>query len=270
MPRLPMIMIPLLMFYGCSHSMAPVGHYQDTQVTADGNISDWTLPLKFTNDDYTMQYAVTNDKKNIYVCVYTKDDATQQRILKAGMTLYFDPRGEKNKEKSLVFPIRKVTATGNGHNNGDPIRNTDPVIEKNQYLLESNYYNTTGFSHIENGQFGINDSSSNIRLGIQLNRDSSLVYEAMVPVKDIFGSDLTTTTAGKNFSVGIAIGVVRSAQTNRNASGYRPSYGGGGMHGMHMGGMGGGGGQRGYHPANNTPPADQEIWYSFRPALKKS
>ncbi len=53
----------ILFLFGCSHNLAPVGHYQSDPVTIDGNISDWVLPLRFSNAEYTMHYSVTNDAK---------------------------------------------------------------------------------------------------------------------------------------------------------------------------------------------------------------
>jgi hypothetical protein len=261
-----MVMMGILFACACSHPLAPVGHYQDTAVIADGNMNDWTLPLRFSNPEYSMQYSVTNDRKNIYICVFTKDDHTQMRMLKAGMTVYFDPKGEKNKEKYLVFPVKKPSSQPD-YRNGDPIRNTDEKMEKNQLLLESDYYNVSGFSNVENGQFGIADKKSNIQVAIKINNDSSLVYEAIVPVKDLFGTDLTQGLSSKNFSVGIVIGNIATHQANRNGGNSRPSYGGG-MRGMHMGGMGGG--QRNYSSGNTTTPKEEENWYQFRLAYKNA
>src|ERR1700733_4802075 len=83
--------------FGCSPKLAPPDHYQDSPIIVDGNISDWGFPLRFSNPEYNMEYEVSNDKKNVYVCVYSKDISIQRRILKSGMIIYFDPKGEKNK-----------------------------------------------------------------------------------------------------------------------------------------------------------------------------
>src|ERR1017187_8575284 len=89
-----------LIYSGCSKKLMPEGHFQDTPVLIDGKINDWGLPLRFSNPEYSMQYAVTNDNRNIYVCVYTKDASFHRRILKAGMSISFDPKGEKEKNMS--------------------------------------------------------------------------------------------------------------------------------------------------------------------------
>ncbi len=64
--------ISLVFYSSCSHDVAPVGHYQDTPVAADGNMDDWNLPLRFSNPEHTFQYSVTNDKKIFTSAFYQK------------------------------------------------------------------------------------------------------------------------------------------------------------------------------------------------------
>ncbi|MDR3715728.1 MAG: hypothetical protein P4L51_23190 [Puia sp.] len=140
---LPLLASVVVLQSSCSHKLAPEGNYQSSPVVADGRLNDWKLPLRFTNADYTVNYAVTNDDKNLYICVVSKDPVTVQRILKAGMNIYLDPKGAKNKEISIAFPIRKAAdpvryrsrygdpgngnGYGNGYGNGGNPNSTDSV-----------------------------------------------------------------------------------------------------------------------------------------------
>ncbi len=253
-----------VLYSSCSHKLMPEGHFQDTPVIVDGRINDWGLPLRFSNPEYSMQYAVTHDNKNFYVCIYSKYESMQMRILKAGMTIYFDPKGKKDKKMSLVFPIKKPVDPAENRN-GNPIRSGDLKSEIDELLLQSDYYNTTGFLNIGSGQFGINDKKNNIQVAIRFNEDSSLVYEAAVPISYVLGADLKPGYVPANFSVGVAINQL-PARNNNN--GYRPrsSYGGG-MRGMRMGGGGGGG--RNYGSGNNPNSKPEENWYQFSLGYKK-
>jgi len=246
--------------FSCSSRLAPPGHYQDSPIIVDGNISDWGFPLRFSNPEYNMQYEVSNDKKNLYVCVYSRDISVQKRILKSGMIIYFDPKGEKNKNISLVFPVKKP-ADPSAQRNNEPIRYSEYMTEMNQLLHQSDYYNTTGMMNMENGQYAIDSKINNIQVAIKLNGDSSLVYEAAVPISYLLGTDLKSGYKPGNFSVGIVVN--HSAQNG--STGYRPhnSYGGGGMR-MH--GMGGG---RNYGSANHTEAKPEENWDTFQLVLKK-
>ncbi len=55
------------------------GIYQSEAISIDGNMNDWILPLRFSNPDYTMHYSVTNDDKNIYICLYLKKSGIYQK-----------------------------------------------------------------------------------------------------------------------------------------------------------------------------------------------
>jgi hypothetical protein len=273
---------------GCAHQLAPQGHYQATPVVADGIPDDWSLPLRFSNASYTFQYNVTNDKKNIYVCVLSRDETTMLRMLRAGMTIYFDPKGDKSKDISLHYPLRKqpdpanfrnrngepLTNTGNPINNtgnpaansGAPLTNTSNNIWKEELLGQSDYFGTTGFAGIENGQFGVNDSlnKSPIRVAMKLNRqDSMLVYEAIIPIRNILNNDLSGRSPKKAFSVGVVLNAFAVVPGNNDAP--PRSYGGGRGLGLGVRGMGGGGGGGRRYASDRTPPVKEDVsWYQFR------
>jgi len=269
----------VISFYvsGCTHKLAPQGHYQDTPVVADGNTNDWSVPLRFSNEKYTFQYNITNDSKFIYICILSTDDATQLRILKNGMTIYFDPKGKKNKDISIAFPLLK-TDDENSYNrkrnrNGNPIKPSDETVLINKLTQQVSYFETKGFLNIENGQFGIADTRSHIKVAIKYNNDSVLVYEAIIPINIITGSDLTEKQAAKNFSVCVTLNAVLG-QEGDNGNSSRPSFGGGmrgGMMGggMHMGGGMRGGGGRNSNSQRTQGSKEEDTWYQFRLADKK-
>ncbi len=183
-------------------------------------------------------------------------------MLRAGIDIYFDPKGEKNKNIDLEFPLRKAEQTS--YNNGDPITPSHTRMSKDELLLQSDYYNTAGFANIENGQFAVADKKSSIQVALKLHDDSTLVYEAIVPITDIPGINPYGKNANKNFSVGIAVNNTIRRNNNYNNS-PRPSYGGGmGRMGMRMGGGGYRGGQR------SQPPKEEVNWYLFRPAFESN
>jgi hypothetical protein len=260
--------IPLLLAYGlcfasCSHKITPAGHYQSTPVVADGIPNDWTLPLRFADAGYTLQYNVTNDKKNIYVCVLSHDEQTIIRMLRAGITVYFDPKGQTGRDISLHYPLRKQPDPNLRNRNGEPLTNQTDSGWKNELLQQSDSYGTTGFTGIENGQFGVSDTKSPIRVAMQLNNhDSLLVYEAIIPINNILGSDLSSRSPKKTFSVGIVLntpsGQNAATPSHRNGGGSRGL--GLGMNGMHMGGR-----SRNYNSNNDAPPLREDAnWYAFR------
>lgn len=262
----------------CSHNMAPQGHYQSSAVVADGNAGEWEMPLRFANKDYTFSYNITNDKKNIYIVVVSKDDEMEKRILRSGITIYFDPKGENNKKTSLTFPERKAGNTNNLPRNGRPIIE-DTSNTKHAMVLRSDTYDVKGFYELEDGQFSVKDKRSKIQLGLKTSVDSGLVYEAVIPINYVLENGLTDRAIKKNFSIGIVVHENPISQTrnnnNRNNSVVQPrvsiggGFGGFGYGGARMGlGMGIGGGgmrnQRNTNQQNNSNQAEEIMWYQFR------
>jgi len=275
----------LLAMVSCSKNLAPVGHYQSTPVVADGNASDWELPLRFSNKEYTVSYNPTNDKKNVYLIVLSKDEAMEQRILKSGITIYFDPKGETNKKIALTFPEHKSNRSGAARTNRhtDSVTTTSmmvpPAADLSQLVFQSDTYDAEGFFNLENGQYGIKDKRSKIQIGLRVSADSGLVYEAIVPINYLLEDGLTAKNLKKNFSAGIIIHTDataprRNTNTGSNGGGMSPRISmGGGFGSMGMGRMGmgmgmGGGGSHGYRNTNNqnteTKAPDEPLWYQFR------
>ncbi|HET6254844.1 MAG TPA: hypothetical protein VFE32_12255 [Puia sp.] len=226
----------------CSHKMAPQGHYQTTPIAADGLPDDWPLPLRFANASYTLRYDITNDTRNIYVCVLSRDEQTMLRMLRAGITVYFDPKGQNSRDISLHFPMRKQPDPNIRNRNGEPLTNGNDSALKAELLLQSDSYGTTGFSGIDNGQFAAGDAKSPIRVAIQFSHhDSLLVYEAIIPAALISGANPGSRNPKKPFSVGIVLNTP-SGQTV--AVNHHHSGGGRGL--------------------DNPPIQEDANWYQFR------
>jgi hypothetical protein len=246
----------------CSHKLAPEGHYQSAPVVADGVPNEWTLPLRFSDANYTLQYNVTNDNKNVYVCVISRNDQTMIHMLRAGITLYFDPKGDKSKDIALHFPLRKQPDPANfrNRNGGEPLTNSSDSGWRQELVRQSDDFGTAGFIGIENGQFAVGDQKCPIQVAIRLNNnDSILVYEAVIPIYNILGAELSSRNPKKTFSVGVVVNPPEAP----GAGSSRP-YGGGGR-GMGLGVNGFNGGGHSRRPVYNNQPAKEEVnWYPFR------
>ncbi|SFW12588.1 hypothetical protein [Chitinophaga sancti] len=223
-------------------------------IVPDGDASEWSLPLHYANSQYTLSYSISNDSRNIYVCIMTTNPEMRHRIMKAGMTLYFDPKGKQKKKMALVYPERNM----------DGIK--VPTV-----------YNSDGFLNMDNGQHNLTDKMAGIKIGLNPMADNgALVYEVAVPLSRVLANGLTEKALRKNFSVGIVVnqlpgkrGGPGDGQGQRGGGGMQPrvSFGGGvGMGGMSSGmgmgmgiGLGGGRGGRG-----GIPDPEDATWASFR------
>ena len=264
--------IVYLFISSCSPTVFPIGKFQSSPIEADGNASDWGLPLRFGNETGTLQYAITNDKENIYISVASNDRNTQMKMLRAGINVYIDANGKKSTEMGLIYPFKgKEEMTFKQIEN----KNTDPNALKQKMILDADLFNTTGFMNMENRTYDLKETSP-IKIAMNFDNYNNLVFEAIIPLKNIFKNQLSENKA-PNISVGIIINNFKGMSGQRNdysssgngleGGGMR---GGGGMGGggMRGGGMGGGGmrggGMRGGN-VNNDPISN---WYQFQLAFK--
>jgi len=263
-------------YTACSPKEYPVGNYQATKILADGNSIDWSLPLRFGAEDGLLQYNITNYKNNIYVSVATNDQATQMNILRSGITVYFDTKGKTNKTMGLSFPANEVS-DGDKRNfrpiAGGANKTADQLNFKKQILMDKDIFKAFGFINMDNRIYDVSDTS-HIKMGINYDAFGNLVFETIVPIKNIYDKDFTAKTA-PSLSVGIVINSSgMSARGMNNAggeSGMRNGRGmsGGGMRGGGSGGMGGGrrggGGMRGGGAnVGGYTPKNSANWYQFK------
>ena len=273
--------IPFLLT-NCSPTNFPIGKFQSDPIVADGNASDWGLPLRFGNETGSLQYAITNDRENIYVSVASNDQATQMKMLRAGIKVYIDIKGKKSTDMGLVYPFKDQDELTNRRMG---IRNANPNAMKEKMILDANIFSCFGFINMENRIYDLKDTS-HIKIGMNYDAYNNLVFEAIIPLKNVLTIPITNTKA-PSISVGIIVNNMGGDAQRPNASmagmnraeggGMRGGgMGGGGMRGGGMGGGGmrggsmGGGGMRGGSMGGggygNSGPIVN--WYEFKLAYQ--
>src|SRR5271157_5640040 len=93
------------LFSSCSHSVYDSLDWQSNKVTVDGKITEWSNPLRFYNDKSKVNYTITNDRRNLYVCMKISDITAQIKILRGGMEFRIDTLGKTSYPIALIYPI---------------------------------------------------------------------------------------------------------------------------------------------------------------------
>ncbi len=282
----------IVLFSNCSPKEYPLGKYQNTQIIADGDASDWGLPLRFGNETGSLQYAITNDKENIYISIASNEQVTQMKMLRAGIKIYIDPNGKKATDMCISYPYKEAMDMPRNRNEN---RNTDPTAMKQKMLMDADIFSTSGFINMENRIYDLKDTS-HIKVGMNYDTYNNLVFEAIIPIKNVLNNPITNKKA-PSISLGIMVnnmGVGPGQRPNvgnemsrnegagmgggmRGGGMGRGGMSGGGMSGggMRGGGMSRGGGMRGggmssgangsAYNANNKPISN---WYQFKLAYQ--
>ena len=266
----------MALLVSCSHKEYPAGTFQDTPVVADGELGEWSLPLRFGSSTGLVQYNITNDNENIYISLQTHDEATAIRILRAGVNIYIDPEAGHSKKINLAFPLPLSAGFADTKNNNSG--KTDRTEMKQSLLIQATAFKATGFQNMEDRMYDVSDKSK-IKVAIKSEPDNSLGYEAVVPLKYIYGNSNFTKEKNKNLSVAVQINASTGGRDNTRPGGSGNSNYNGGMRGGgggRRGGMGSGGyrsGNNNYGPssANGNTSAKADVnWYSFKLASKNN
>jgi hypothetical protein len=234
------------------------GKWQATPITIDGNNKDWPSPYPEYDENASLGYAISNDTDNLYITVETGDLATQQKILKEGLTVWIDKTGQKEEKTAINFPLPynvlhpapkseksskgekkerkgdRPSAEGSwktvssGAGNGSTNRRFAMEDEIKSMLEQSNEYSLQGFKAC-NLQFPLSENDScGIKVRLSINDNNEMIWEAVIPFKSFYYKKrIDKRDKGKPMSVCIeTTGTKRPPDQNNGAGG---TYGGNGV-----------------------------------------
>jgi hypothetical protein len=268
---------------GCSSVQELPSKWKKSDIVVDGLDNEWQQDLSYFEDE-KIAVGMKNDGENFYVAIKSIDRETQLKIVRGGMTIWFDPQGGTKKILGIHFPL------GTAAMGGAPVAPTHtrgsretPDATNDYSALEERFSNSLrnleiiGPGPVDKEQIPVVSSYKTRGIKVSI-RDTmgSLFYELVVPMKSPPPSawiDLTRkppaieTDTGKIIGVGIITDDVRRSMTDRAPDEGAPNggYGKPGMGGGYGGGMGGrrGGGKYGQNSGASSPI---EIWMKVKVA----
>ncbi len=215
-------------------------------MVADGKPTEWKTPLKYYDEKSKLQFAISNDLKNMYFCIRATEKETQTKILRAGLQLWIDTTGNNEHSIGVLFPLSSSTIKSTNKEQEPQIRVKSPDVSgfKNRFL---NGYKEMELSGFKTGINGIGPINSKWGIVTSINWDSAeiMTYEAIIPFNTFYKDSITVHDSLKLMGVSLVLNGLTMPETKHEDTGGGGSRGGGGMHGG--GGMrgGGGGGHRG-------------------------
>ena len=118
--------------------------YSKQQFKIDGYANEWAQPFNFYDGDTKIRYSLRNDSSNFYFCFQTWNEATEMRIMRAGLQIKLSAKGKKQKYfGSINFPIttkNPTTSTTEHHS-----KHLDISGFKSGFVLQNNTMNIAGF-----------------------------------------------------------------------------------------------------------------------------
>jgi len=263
--------------------------WQTTPVKADGDASEWRLPLRFYDSDTKLNYTLSNDNEKIYLCVRIVDELSQAKIIRNGLNIWFDTLAKKNKQCGILYPVPNVNAEdqdgsvsgsgSRGNHHGDSRSGGDVDAVKNKFLRQANQMQLIGF---KKGipDYLASDNEYGVNVSINWDKNNIMIYEAVIPFKTFFRSNLVAKDSLRNFDFSMTIHGF-PAPEKKDDSGSSGGTGGGMGGGMPGGGMGGstggarnmaggvrGGGMRGAVVEANPMYETNSFWAKVRLSAK--
>jgi hypothetical protein len=208
--------------YSMPPSLSPGGKkypssYKE-QVTIDGNAADWDLSRFNYNKNSNLFYAVANDSTCLYLCVRVVDEKVQKKLMRSGMTIWFDPRGKKKELTGIHYPL----GTGTKQKDIQPVHQAnaqpDKKKEKLMYLLQLEDMELIGFKENLNGFINHKNNTTGFLASVDWDSLGVLVYEARVPVS-AFNEDIRKS---EPLSVGFFIKGLENPNAGKEAATSEP------------------------------------------------
>lgn len=219
-----LLLLPVIFsIIGCGDTKID-SKWRTQNIVIDGNESDWGNSLTYV-DDLKSLVGVENDDKNLYLCLVTNDQELETKVLRMGLTVWFDKTASDNKDFGIRFPIGRGgvdrAAMRQAINDNEGQR---PDPEKMREMLVQN--------ENEAEIVGKNNDVSRIPLtqlkGVELKiglKNSRLVYEMKIPLSHTGGFDYALNAdTGSTISVGLETGTFQKNSNREN--GYRRQEGG--------------------------------------------
>lgn len=217
----------------------------------------WEAPTE-TDKRSKLDYALSNDRDNLYIMLQTADPATRLRMIRAGMEIEIQtPENAKN-PGTIKYPLPEERITmfdGIGRQEGPRERpRQDPTEMFKRVMANQKELELSGFIYHPNGRVPL-ENEGGINIGVDMDNQGVITYKAVIPLNTFLSETLSGKGAQANHLLTIVInaidmptgpprnfsgpGMPRDGRTSPNDPGYRggasgPRPGGGYMIGADL------------------------------------
>jgi hypothetical protein len=235
--------------------------WRERDISIDGDLADWDGALTYF-DDHDVTLGLMNDETHLYIAMASDDRVRLMQVLGAGLTLWFDPEGGKEKTFGVRFPVGAAgtgpppMAGGQRHDDEEQMR---AMLEER--LAELEVADLEILESIDATPIALSRAEASgieVQLGWQ---GGALAYELAVPLNWGLGHPYAIgVPAGETVGVGLETAEIDRQAMGERRRGQRGGGGGMGPPGGGMGGRGGGMGGRGGPPPGMEMPEPLDVW----------
>jgi hypothetical protein len=241
-------LLVLLVYLGGCTANKVTSQWRDGDIITNGSDSEWRVVPQYYDGDRPVAIRVTNDAKALFLCISTSDEAVKRQLRMTGLTLWFDPQGEKNRIFGIHLPGSEPPGPRRGarpeaggmppaRNRGGASPDKEPILPPVGPLneLSITYSDATGPLTMTLDEV----RHTGIDIGVGQPPGGRLVYEFAIAFKA--APSLCGLAPGMVVGLGVLAGTSGKQNPKRSTSGGETGPGGPG---------GPGGGMRGPGPGN--------------------
>ena len=92
-----------ILISGCNDNLIN-SVWRTNEIKIDGNDSDWGNSLTYVKNS-NLLFGIQNDDKYLYLCLATNDQDLQAKIMRLGLTVWFDTTGGDNEIFGIKYPL---------------------------------------------------------------------------------------------------------------------------------------------------------------------
>jgi hypothetical protein len=221
-----------------------------SEVRIDGIAEEWQGALSFIEEE-ELFVGFLNDQNNLYVCLKAGDERSPARLMRQGLTVWFDPVGGNKKVFGIKYPLGGPPGGWNRQrmmDQPDDTQETRPrrLPDEMEILRSEN----------ESPEIMTLDQAKKQGLEVKASiSEGAFVYELKIPL---------VISEGRAIAVGVrpnaVVGILfESGKLDQSRMQGRPTGGMGGGMGGGRGGMGGGPGRMGGGRAGMIPDIPEPI-----------
>lgn len=256
---------------GCGKTLELNSKWRNHNVNIDEISSDWGKAAIYAGKE-KVSLTLLNDSNYMYIKLYSRARSVQAQILGMGFTIWFDPKGGKNKTFGIHFPLGRLNVgmpmmARNMKNLEDP----EQMFEKSLNEMNEMEIVVPGKEESRRMLLGAAEAEGiNVKIG---RLQGNLIYQLKIPLNEI-GLSITGTDTNAVIGIGFETPKInreemRKKMEGENAGGMPPAGG----PGMPPGGTGGKPSGRmpgGRPPGAGETPERLNLWISVKLASEPS
>ena len=156
-------------------------------IQVDGVLADWNTSLAYSDAASGISAMVAMDTTNLYLALHVINPVLQMKILKMGLVISLNQVGTTQKAATITFP----TQAQNGDFSIQQGDQDKPSLEKGsggikQRLIDNDIMmETSGLLITHDGMHAAHNLAEP-HASLKLDLNNNLVYEAAIPLSDIF------------------------------------------------------------------------------------